>query len=129
MTPAQFAASLVAAFAAHDTHGYFAHFDPDATFVFHDAPARLESRAEYESLWATWEAEDGFRVLACTSSAARLQELGDLAVLTHDVHTVRSVGGVEEELRERETIVLRRTDAEPGWTCVHEHLSPAPSTD
>ena len=66
MTPLVFAQSLVAAFAASDATRYFAHFDPDATFLFHDSPGRIESRADYEAMWAQWEREDGFRVLGCT---------------------------------------------------------------
>ena len=124
MTPQEFAASLVAAFASGDTASYFAHFHPDATFVFHDVPGRLESRAAYERLWAEWVQEAGLRIQQCTSSNAHLQELGDLAVFSHDVHTVREVEGSTEELRERETIVLHRDG--DTWSCVHEHLSPDP---
>ena len=125
MTPAAFVESLVAAFAASDAQRYFAHFHPDATFLFHDTPGRLESRAAYEAIWAEWEHENGFRVLECESLGSRLQEYADLAVFTHDVRTVRLVDDAREEVFERETIVLRR-DGE-SWTCVHEHLSPDPA--
>jgi ketosteroid isomerase-like protein len=125
LTPAAFAESLVAAFAASDARAYFAHFHPDATFLFHDTPGLVASRADYEALWAGWERDAGFRVLACESSNQDLREHGDLAVFTHSVRTRRLVDGVEEELRERETIVLLR-DGE-RWTCVHEHLSPDPT--
>ncbi len=125
MTPLAFAQSLVSAFAASDATRYFAHFDPDATFLFHDSPGRIESRADYEAMWAQWEHEDGFRVLECTSTDQRVQEYADLAVFTHDVRTLRLIGGREDEVLERETIVLRRSG--DTWTCVHEHLSPDPS--
>ncbi len=125
MTPLEFADSLVTAFAASDAETYFAHFDPEATFLFHDTPGRLESRAEYEAMWAEWEREAGFRVLACSSTGRRVQEHADLAVFTHDVHTVRLIDGVQDEVFERETIVLRRTGE--SWTCIHEHLSPDPA--
>ena len=125
MTPLEFANSLVAAFAASDADRYFAHFHPDATFLFHDTPGRLESRAAYEALWAEWEQEASFRVLSCASTAQRVQEYADLAVFTHDVHTVRLIEGAEDEVFERETIVLRRDG--DSWTCVHEHLSPDPA--
>jgi ketosteroid isomerase-like protein len=115
--------ALVAAFAAHDVAAYFAAFDPDATFVFHTHPARLGSRAEYERLWRRWEDEDGFRVLACTSSARRVQLLGEVAVLTHDVRTRARLGGEETTTEERETIVFARDG--DRWVAVHEHLSPA----
>ena len=52
MTPQQFADSLVAAFADSNAERYFAHFHPDATFLFHDAPGRIESRSAYEAMWA-----------------------------------------------------------------------------
>lgn len=125
MTPQEFADSLVAAFAASDADRYFAHFDPAATFVFHDTAHRIESRADYEALWADWERDAGFRVLACTSTEQRVQEHDDLAVFTHRVHTVRLLDDAEDEVFERETIVLRRLD--DTWTCIHEHLSPDPS--
>jgi ketosteroid isomerase-like protein len=124
VTPSAFAASLVAAFAASDAPAYFAHFDPEATFLFHDTPGLVESRAAYEALWEEWEQDAGFRVLSCESTDQHVQEHGDLAVFTHRVRTRRLVGGQEEDLRERETIVLRRDG--DSWTCVHEHLSPDP---
>ena len=124
MTPESFAESLVAAFAASDATAYFAHFHPEASFLFHDTPGLIRSRAEYEALWATWEREDGFRVLACESTDQHVQQHGDLAVFTHAVRTRRVIAGAEEELHERETIVLHRNG--DSWTCVHEHLSPDP---
>src|SRR5262245_22131346 len=121
MTPLQFAESLVAAFAASDAPAYFGHFHPDATFLFHDTPGLVASRAEYEALWADWEQNDGFRVLACESSDQRVQGYGDLAVFTHSVRTRRVVAGQEEELRERETIVLVRVGG--SWELMNEDLS------
>jgi ketosteroid isomerase-like protein len=118
------AAGLVEAFARHDVAAYFAAFRPDATFCFHTHPEGLTSRAEYEELWRSWEA-DGFRVLGCTSSEQQVQPLGDVAVFTHRVATRVRVGGpdaAEESLDERETIVFARDDT--GWLAVHEHLSP-----
>jgi len=47
MTPQQFADSLIAAFADSHAERYFAHFHPDATFLFHDTPGRIESRSAY----------------------------------------------------------------------------------
>jgi ketosteroid isomerase-like protein len=125
VTPLEFAESLVGAFAASDATAYFSHFDPEATFLFHDTPGRLESRASYEQMWAEWEREAGFRVLACESTNQRVQEYDDTAVFSHDVHTVRSIDGAQDEVFERETIVLRRDGG--TWTCVHEHLSPDPA--
>ncbi len=124
-TPLEFAGSLVAAFAASDAATYFAHFHPEATFLFHDTPGRIETRAGYEAMWALWERDDDFRVLECASSNQRMQEYDDVAVFTHDVRTVRLIGGKEDEVFERETIVLRREAR--AWTCVHEHLSPDPA--
>ena len=124
MTPSAFAESLVAAFSASDAPAYFAHFHPDATFLFHDTPGLVASRRDYEAMWAEWERESGFRVLACESTDQHGQQHGDLAVFTHTVRTRRLVAGVEDELHERETIVLLRDGV--TWTCVHEHLSPDP---
>lgn len=124
MTPSSFAQSLVTAFTASDSAAYFRHFHADASFLFHDTPGLVRSRADYEAMWAQWERDDGFRVLACESTDQDVREHGDLAVFTHTVRTRRLVAGEEEELHERETIVLSRDGA--GWICVHEHLSPAP---
>ncbi|MGX6447657.1 YybH family protein [Patulibacter sp. S7RM1-6] len=116
------AGALVRAFGAHDTAAYFAAFAPDATFVFHDAERPLPSRAAYEALWATWEA-DGFRVEGCETTDTRVDLIADgVAVLTHAVAT--RVAG-EAPKRERETIVFRR-EPDGRWLAVHEHLSPRP---
>jgi ketosteroid isomerase-like protein len=125
MSPSSFAESLVAAFAASDAAAYFEHFHPDATFLFHDTPGLVGSRADYEALWAEWERDAGFRVLACESTDRHVQQHGDLAVFTHSVRTRRLVDNTEEELHERETIVLRREG--DTWTCMHEHLSRDPA--
>ncbi|WP_247827265.1 nuclear transport factor 2 family protein [Arthrobacter antioxidans] len=114
---------LVAAFRATDTEAYFRCFAPDATFVFHTEPRRLEDRAAYEELWAGWIA-DGWRVTDCISSAPRVQVFGTTAVFTHHVRTTTSVGGASETTSERETIVFRRAGS--SIEAVHEHLGPAP---
>ncbi len=115
---------LVAAFGGHDVAAYFGAFRPDATFTFYTHPEPLRSRAAYEELWRTWEA-DGFRVLSCASSDRHVQVLGDVAVFTHRVATRVVLGGAEEDLDERETIVFARA-ADGSWLAVHEHLSPGP---
>jgi ketosteroid isomerase-like protein len=118
------AAVLVAAFGEHRTADYFAAFAPEATFVFHDAPAPLPDRAAYEAEWAAWEA-DGFRVEGCETSDTAVQLVAPgVAVLTHAVRT--TLAGAEEPTTERETIVFRRED-DGRWLAVHEHLSPAPA--
>lgn len=117
------AARIVDDFGHHRTSEYFAGFAPDATFVFHTHTERLNSRAEYESLWATWESDDGFRVHGCRSSNQRVQMLGDsAAVFTHSVESDIEFGGDVSTVRERETIVFERLDGR--WMAVHEHLSP-----
>ena len=113
--------AIIDDFAHHRTAAYFAGFAPDATFVFHTAERRLESRDDYERLWALWEIDDGFRVHGCTSSDRRVQLLGDTAVFTHSVHSAIELGGETTEVDERETIVFARRDG--GWIAVHEHLS------
>ncbi|MCV7419511.1 nuclear transport factor 2 family protein [Mycobacterium yunnanensis] len=122
----QAAVDVIAAFGSHDTARYFAGFAPEATFLFHAEPALLPSRAAYEELWAQWERE-GFRVLSCRSVNPRLDLVtDDVAVFTHWVRT--RLAGVDEEQRERETIVLRR-GADGRWLGVHEHLSLDSATD
>jgi uncharacterized protein (TIGR02246 family) len=118
------AAAIVAAFGRHDPKAYFALFAPEATFVFHTTPQRLNSRAEYQAEWAKWEKEDGFRVRSCKSSDQRVQILGDAAVFTHTVVTEISTKQGPSAMRERETIVFRREGGK--WIAVHEHLSLLP---
>ena len=120
------AAALVSDFAGGDSAAYFSHFAPDATFVFYTRPERLETRAAYETLWASWEKEDDFAALACVSRNGLAQVNGDTAVFTHDVETrVSTRSGGEETLHERETIVFAQRDS--GWVAIHEHLSPVAS--
>jgi ketosteroid isomerase-like protein len=125
--PMAFVQSLIDAFAASDSARYFAHFHPEATFLFYDNPTRIESRKEYEAMWSDWERDAGFRVLDCASTNRRMQSfpLG-AAIFTHDVRTTRSLDGAVSVVFERETIVHVR-DGE-SWTCVHEHLSPHPES-
>ncbi|GAA1688633.1 hypothetical protein GCM10009792_05610 [Microcella alkalica] len=114
--------AIVDDFAHHRTEAYFAGFAEDATFVFHTADRRLQSRAEYEALWAQWEREDGFRVHACRSSDRCVQLLGDIAIFTHSVDSRIELGGSVDDVTERETIVFALRDGR--WVAVHEHLSP-----
>lgn len=118
------AAALVAAFGRHDPARYCASFSPEATFVFYTVPTPLRSRAAYEELWRSWEREDGFEVLSCSSSDQHVQVIGEVAVFTHAVHTQARLAGMVQQLEERETIVFRR-DGRGGWIAVHEHLSSA----
>jgi ketosteroid isomerase-like protein len=121
----QAADALIGAFMAHDRERYFAAFAPEATFLFHTHPARLESRAAYEALWARWERQDSFRVLGGESSDRRVDILGDVAIFTHSVATRLSLAGEVQALRERETIVSRLLAGR--WLAVHEHLSASPA--
>jgi ketosteroid isomerase-like protein len=118
--------SLIAAFGHHDVDNYFAAFSPDASFIFHTHPQRLESVKEYRDVWREWERDSGFHVLDCQSSNRRVDVFGDSAVFTHDVRTtVENADGAAEPVQtvtsERETIVFARFD--DGWLAVHEHLS------
>ena len=115
--------AIIEGFGNHRRGAYFAGFSPDATFVFHSHPKRLESRAEYEELWRSWERDSAFRVHSCRSTNRRVQVVGEVAIFTHDVETVLEIDGVVETAAERETIVLQRSG--DGWLCVHEHLSTA----
>jgi ketosteroid isomerase-like protein len=118
-------AALVADFGAGRVDEYFAGLAPDATFVFHTSPERLESRDAYRALWDRWVREDGFLVLSCTSTNVLVQRLGDDAgVVSHEVATRISTNAGEEDVRERESIVFARRDGR--WLVVHEHLSVNP---
>ena len=55
--------SLITAFGHHDVERYFAAFRPDASFVFHTHPERLDSVGAYRDLWRHWERDSGFRVI------------------------------------------------------------------
>ncbi|MCW3479647.1 nuclear transport factor 2 family protein [Neisseriaceae bacterium JH1-16] len=121
----QAADALVQAFGRHDTDAYFAAFAPNASFVFHTLPQRLDSRAAYQAEWRNWEHDLGFRVVRCASSDQQVQWVGEAALFTHTVETVVAIDGVEQAMRERETIVFQR-DADQRWLAVHEHLSPIP---
>jgi uncharacterized protein (TIGR02246 family) len=119
---------LVAAFGSGRLDDYFACFSDDATFLFHNTPERLESVDAYRRLWDRWVHEDDFRVTGCVSSGVRVQLLGDTAAFLHDVITDVTSRAGAETLHERETIIFAR-QSDGGWLAVHEHLSPAPSTD
>lgn len=121
----QAAATLVAAFAATDTDAYFGCFSPEASFVFHSEPDRLNDRAAYERLWQDWLSA-GWRVVSCASTNAVVHLCGNAAVFVHDVRTSTATAGVTETTSERETIVFRRA-ADGSVTAVHEHLSLAPT--
>ena len=112
------------AFGAHRRDDYFECFAPDATFVFHSTPGRLDSRAAYEALWSEWESESGFHVEGCTSHDGRVQVLGGTAVFVHEVETTLTIDGERSTVHERETIVFALRDGR--WLGVHEHLSPTP---
>jgi len=116
---------LVEAFATGDLDAYFGSFAPDATFVFHTTAEVLTSAQAYRDLWARWVAEDGFAVLACTTSEQQWQQEGDAAVLVHRVATTARAGGAEASTDERESIVFARRDGR--WLAVHEHLSLHPA--
>jgi uncharacterized protein (TIGR02246 family) len=116
--------AIIAAFGADDPETYFQLFDPQATFIFHTTPQRLENREAYRQEWAAWRRDLHFRVRSCTSSAQRVQVFGDLAILTHSVRTDITTKDGDATLHERETIVFRRDNGR--WVAVHEHLSPRP---
>jgi ketosteroid isomerase-like protein len=113
--------AIIDNFGHNRVEAYFAGFAEDATFVFHTSPKRLESRTEYEAVWAEWQRDNAFEVVSCASTDRRIQLFGDLAVFTHSVETVASIDGAAETQLERETIVMQNRDG--AWLCVHEHLS------
>ena len=124
--PEQAVRELVAAFAEGCLDDYFACFAPDATFVFYTSPERLMSVDAYRALWDRWVADDGFRIVSCSTRATNVQRFGDVAVVTHLVETRIATNAGEDTVHERETIVLAR-GADGRWLGVHEHLSPQPA--
>ena len=123
---AEAADRVVRAFGRHDVEAYFACFAEDASFLFYSSPEVFTSRAAFEEEWRRLEAEDGYRVRGCTASGRRCQVVTEgVGLVTHTLRTRVSTNDGEEELAERETILLRR-DPAAGWLIVHEHLSPAP---
>lgn len=114
------ALTIVDAFGATDGARYFELFRPDASFVFHPEPRRLNSRAEYEEIWLGW-VTSGWRVLECISSDRLVQTFPGGGVFSHTVFTRVHTGDAEESDRERESIVFR-VDGDQ-LTAVHEHLS------
>ena len=117
------AAKIVDDFGSHRTPDYFSGFAADATFMFYTHTERLNSRAEYEALWASWEKDDGFRVHGCRSRDQRVQILGEsAAVFTHYVESDVEFAGDVSTINERETIAFERRNG--SWIAVHEHLSP-----
>jgi len=117
------AAKIVDDFGNHRTNNYFSGFAADATFIFYTHTERLNSRGEYENLWASWEKNDGFRVHGCRSRDQRVQVLGEsAAVFTHYVESDVEFSGEVATINERETIVFERHGG--SWIAVHEHLSP-----
>ena len=120
------AAEIVAAFGSHDKEKYFSLFSPEATFIFHSSPTRLNSRAEYENEWNTWELE-GFQVHSCTSSdqLVTIHGEGKVAVFSHTVRTDLTFGSERTQTGERESIIFELTNGQ--WIAVHEHLSIDPT--
>jgi len=117
--------AIVSAFGEGRLDDYFGSFHPDCTFVFYTAERRLESADDYRRLWDEWVREDGFQVLSCSTSGTRIQRWGGSAVVTHSVRTRVRTNEGDQDLDERETIVLER-QPDGRWLGVHEHLSPAP---
>lgn len=118
--------TIVAAFTATNTEAYFEGFTPDATFIFHPEDARLGSRAEYETLWASWLA-DGWRVTACRSSDRLVQSFPGGAVFSHTVNTSIDSADGPASYTERETIVFRVSE-DASLVAIHEHLSTVPES-
>lgn len=117
------AAKIVDDFGNHRTADYFAGFTAEASFMFYTHSQRLNSRAEYETLWAKWETEDGFKVHGCRSTNQLVQLIGqEAAVFSHLVSSDIEFAGEVSTVAERETIVFALVDS--VWLAVHEHLSP-----
>ena len=117
--------AIIDAFAATDTDAYFAGFDADASFIFHPEPARLNSRSEYEALWAGWVAS-GWRVTGCESTDRLVQVFAGGAVFSHTVATSIDSADGPDSYVERESIIFR-AEHDGSLIAIHEHLSTVPS--
>lgn len=116
--------AIVDAFRANDGDRYFAAFAPDASFVFHPEPTRLDTLDEYRTLWAGW-IDTGWRVLECSSREQLVQASPGLAVFSHTVRTrVDNGDGTTAAYTERESIIFRVEG--DRLVAVHEHLSTMP---
>lgn len=119
--------AIIEAFAETDTDAYFAGFAANASFIFHPEATRLNSRAEYEELWASWLAAN-WRVTNCTSTDRLVQTFPGGAVFSHTVATaIESDDGADAYI-ERESIIFRVTEA-GGLIAIHEHLSTVPASE
>jgi ketosteroid isomerase-like protein len=116
---------LIDGFRSNDRAKYFGAFAPEANFVFHSYPRRMDSRAEYLAVWEGWIADDQFQVHTCESTDRSVMLFDRTAIFTHTVTTTLSIQGEPHRWDERETIVFREDDAH-GWLAVHEHLSARP---
>lgn len=117
---------LCQAFGEGRIKDYFACFLPNADFMFHGMPTRIESRAEYERWWGAWEKEIDLKILGCRSFDQHVNLMGNVALYTHSVDVDVSTNQGIEHRHERETIVfLKQPDGR--WMAAHEHLSKAPS--
>ncbi|WP_053353962.1 YybH family protein [Leucobacter musarum] len=118
--------AIIEAFAATDTEAYFAGFADDASFIFHPEASRLNSRAEYEALWAGWVAS-GWRVTSCSSTDRLVQTFPGGAIFSHTVATSIDSADGPDSYVERESIIFRAdSDQSDGLVAVHEHLSTVP---
>ncbi len=121
------ATRLCDAFAQGRISDYFACFAPNANFIFHSMPGRIDSLADYRAHWADWERDLGLQVLGCDSFDRTVAIHGNTAVYTHSVTVrVRTRTAGDETRHERETIVFVR-GSDGAWLAVHEHLSKDPS--
>lgn len=119
--------ALVAAFFRHDRDAYFAAFTPDASFIFHNLPERVDGRDAYLAHWRQWEDAHGLRIEGGDSAEPAVVVHGAMAVFTHRMSTRLTFDGHAETRRERETLVFRK-DAKSGrWLALHCHLSLDPA--
>ena len=126
MTPLAFAESLVAAFGGQRRRGLLRALPPRRHLPVprHPGPHRVAGgvRGDVGGVGARRRLP-GARVRVDEPARAGVRRHRRSSPTT--CTPVRLIEGAEDEVFERETIVLRREG--DAWTCVHEHLSPDPA--
>ena len=118
---------VVGAFPRHDRDAYSAALAPDASFIFHNLPERLDSRDAYLARWRRQgEEAHGLHIEGGDSSEPAVVTHGSMAVFSHRMTTRLQFDGHSETRRERETLAFGKNKS-GRWLALHRHLSLDPT--